>query len=120
MSRHVHAIATLAAIATAGLILATPPATAGSGQMQILPRVKGYNFKASPSKIRRLCINFWKGRFWYQKPYYGCDGVKFNNRRYRVGCNDNQLDCVISHVARSMGPDGANGEHAQRNGNGKP
>ncbi len=120
MKTRIHAIAAAAAIATAGMLFAAAPAEAAGSGTQILPGVKGYNFKASPSKLRRLCVNYWKGRYWRQKPFYGCDGVKFRYWRFDIDCRDNR-PCVISHRAPIMGPDGGDGHRGGRNGNaGKP
>ncbi len=103
-----HFMIALLAVAAAGAAFVITPAPAqAAGKTVYLPGVKGYNFKASPNKIRRLCINFWKGRFWYQKPFYGCDGVKFRWRHWRVDCHLATRNCVISMRAPTMGPDGA-------------
>jgi len=123
MKNLAQVITAAAAIAMAGTLYFVTPAVSAGKQVQILPGVKGYNFKASPSKLRRLCVNYWKGRYWRQKPFYGCDGIKFRWRHFRIGCHDNQLNCVISHLPTRMGPDGANGEQRrgnQQGGQGKP
>ncbi|HFB98735.1 MAG TPA: hypothetical protein ENJ62_06310, partial [Bryobacterales bacterium] len=96
MKNLTQAITAAAAIALAGTLYSATPAVSAGKQVQILPGVKGYNFKASPSKLRRLCVNYWKGRYWRQKPFYGCDEIQLRWQQLRVGCQDNRLDCVIS------------------------
>ena len=115
MKNIARVITATAAIALAGTLHSATPALSAGQQVQLLPKVKGYNFKASPSKLRRLCVNYWKGRYWRQKPYYGCDGIKFRWRYYRVGCHEHQLNCIISHRLIRMGPDGANGGQGRGN-----
>jgi len=124
MNNRIHAIAAVAALATAGMLMTAMPAEAKERTVW-LPGVKGYNFKASPSKVRRLCINYWKGRFWYRKPFYGCDGIKFRWRHWRVNCHTLARVCVISHRAPAMGPDGGDrrnrsDDNGRQGGPGKP
>ncbi len=116
MKHRIHAIAAVAAIATAGMLMSTMPAEAGKHAVY-LPGVKGYNFKASPSKIRRLCVNYWKGRYWRQKPFYGCDGIRFRNRHFRINCHEFAANCVISHRMPAMGPDGGRDQPAEPHDN---
>ncbi len=106
MKHRIHAIAAVAAIATAGMLMSAMPAEAGKRTVY-LPGVKGYNFKASPRKVRRLCINYWKGRYWYSKRFYGCDGIKLRWPHWRVNCEVFSTRCVISRETESMGPDGS-------------
>ncbi len=116
MKHRIHAIATVAAIATAGMLMSAMPAEAGQRTVY-LPGVKGYNFKASPSKIRRLCVNYWKGRYWRQKPFYGCDGIKFRWRHWRVTCGPLTTNCIISMRSEAMGPDGGRNAPREPHGN---
>jgi len=101
MHGNFRTIALLAVIAAAPLVI-SGPSLAVSGA-QVLPGVKGYNFNASPHRLRRLCKTRWGGRYWRVGAYYGCDNVKRENWFYRIKClvskaHTKYESCVIAIV----------------------
>ncbi len=101
MTGALRKIAMLAAVAALPLLFAGPSQAAQ--KMHVLPGVKGYNFNASPGKLRRLCKTRWGGRYWRVGAYYGCDNVKTQWWFYRIKClvskaHSKYESCVITRV----------------------
>lgn len=74
---------------TAFLITAAAmQAFAGSGAQAKpkapLPGIKSYNFSATPKVLRWRCLRLWKGRYWRQQRFYGCDEI--SGVPFRVTC----------------------------------
>jgi hypothetical protein len=69
-----------------GLAFALPAMTPANAAPNVLPGVKGYNFNASPAKMRRLCRNRWGGRYWHAGRYYGCDDIVYKGNRFEIRC----------------------------------
>ncbi len=101
MTGTLRKFAMLAAVAALPLVLAGPSQAAQKAQ--VLPGVKGYNFNATPGKLRRLCKTRWGGRYWRVGAYYGCDNVKREGWFYRIKClvsraHSKEFRCVLTQV----------------------
>ena len=98
-------IRTIPAIIGAALVMAAAFATPGMAGKNVLPGVKGYNFNASPNKLRRLCRNTWGGRYWHVGRHYGCDGAVSKYGRFDIRClvpkahSIYEDPCVVKYAA---------------------
>ncbi len=98
-------IRSIPAIIGAALVMAAAFATPGMAKKNILPGVKGYNFNASPDKLRRLCRNTWGGRYWHVSRHYGCDGAASKYGRFDIRClvpkshSKYENPCVAKYIA---------------------